>query len=282
MSNELVKKDALPVQSMGDIEHAGRILAQTGMLGVSNPAEGFIIAATCQQERMSYLEFRETYNIIHGTPSMKADAMLAKFNELGGVHKIKSRTPDLIEIELDYQGSKTMFSLSWDEAKEEPFPYRGKESAQLAELEKPFEQRQLKTKYTTPRSRMQMLWARCVSDAIRCVCPAANKGSYTKEEVEDFVEADGGNAEPVPASPQPQAVADIPVEQTAPTVVTEETPFDEPDYTICPVPSCEFTGVKWETLKTEDLEKALQLQNMGVEDGHKMVINQILEARKNG
>jgi len=172
---------------MDDLTAAGKLLAQSGMFGISKEADGFVIAATCHQQGMSLLEFRETYHIIHGTPSMRTDTMLARLVDHGGEYEILSRTPDRAAIRAACGKASGEFELTWEQAQLEPFVYAGKEGdvvAALASGQRP----PLKDKYATPRSRMQMIWARVVSDAVRAVCPQACKGTYTPEEVSDYAQ----------------------------------------------------------------------------------------------
>lgn len=163
----------LPVQSMQDIVAAGHLVAQSGMLGVTNPAEGFIVVATCIQEGMSLLKFSERYNVICGRCSMKAEAMLANLLDLGGSYKVISRTAESAAIEVKYRDASYTARLDWTDAQKETYT-RQKDG------------RTLKDNWSTPRRRMQMLWARVVSDGVRVVCPLATRGTYTPEEVMDF------------------------------------------------------------------------------------------------
>lgn len=163
----------LPVQSMQDIVAAGHLVAQSGMLGVTNPAEGFIVVATCIQEGMSLLKFSERYNVICGRCSMKAEAMLANLLDLGGSYKVISRTAESAAIEVKYRDASFTARLDWADAQKETYT-RQKDG------------RTLKDNWSTPRRRMQMLWARVVSDGVRTVCPNATRGTYTPEEIQDF------------------------------------------------------------------------------------------------
>ena len=180
MSNEVIPSmqlELLPIKSVSEFFVMGELLAQCKMLGATNPAEGFIIATTCHQQRMSFLEFGETYNLIQGNLSMRADAMLARLLQFGGEYEILERTPEMASIKATFRKATGTFSFSWKEAQEERFPYAKGGKA-------------LKDNWATPRGRKQMLWARCVSDAVRTICPLANKGSYTPEEVHDFDDND--------------------------------------------------------------------------------------------
>ena len=177
--SEIIKYEpleSLPVQSIGDFFEMGKLIAQCNMLGVKNPAEGFIVATTCHQKRMSFLEFGETYHLIGGNLSMRADAMLARLLQFGGEYEILERSENAASLRAEFGKAKSVFSFTWEEAQKERFPY-GKDG------------KTLKDNWSTPRGRKQMLWARCVSDAVRTVCPLANKGTYTPEEVRDFTDS---------------------------------------------------------------------------------------------
>lgn len=259
----------LPVKGMNDILAVGRFIAQSGMFGVNNEAEGFVIASACHHERISLMEFKETYNIIHGTPSMRSDAMLSRFVSRGGRYKIISRTPDLAAIRTFFMDDENEFSLSWEEALQEPFPYNGKESDVL-ELLAAGKTPSLRAKYRTPRSRMQMLWARVVSDAIRAVDPTAVKGTYTPEEVSDFTDK-------TPARPAaPGEFIDVSATESATEPPDNEFVIPE---SVCPIDDPEFHGKQWSELNSDLLNFALESTNPAITEGHKEVIAKILNDR---
>ena len=177
MSNEIAKRDMaqLPVENMNDLVTVGKAMAQSGMFGVSNDASGMVVAMTCYQEKISLMDFKRTYHIVENTPSMRADAMLAKFCEIGGEYKIISKTPDKAEMSMKLNDREYTDCFTWEEAKEEPFPYKK-------------DGKTLKKNWATPRAKKQMLWARLVSDMIRTIAPQVVAGVYTPEETEDFAE----------------------------------------------------------------------------------------------
>ena len=186
MSTDLAVYDRIndPVVA---VKSFGLSIAQSGIFNTSNNAQGEVLALECMTRRMPPLVLAERYHIIHNRLSMKSEAMLSTFNQRGGKHRLISRTPERAEIELSFEGDKNTFSLTWEECLAEPFVYEGKEAAivdMLASGKKP----PLKSKYATPRARMQMMWARVVSDAIRVVMPSVNSGVYTPDEVDDFEE----------------------------------------------------------------------------------------------
>lgn len=154
-------------------EQLGTWLYKSSMMGVATKEAGIAVAATLLTERISPMEFTRRYHIIECKPSMRSDYMLARFQELGGTMKIHKRDGEGSDVSLTWNGETTRFSLSWDEAQQEPFSKDGKGK--------------IKTNYATPRARMQMLFARCVSDGIRAICPQVNAGSYTPEETMDML-----------------------------------------------------------------------------------------------
>lgn len=187
-----------PVQTFEEIEKLGQLFERSGMFGVSQQGQGVVLAMTCMMQRITPLEFIQTYHIVEGRPSMRSDAMLAKFIEAGGTYEIIERSPDRAAIKGTFKAATLEVSLSFEEAKQEPFVW-GKEKNG---------KRELKDNYATPRKRMQMLWARVTSDMVRAVCPVVAAGVYTPEEVQDFTEDDKvSRARPVTAEAAPAMTA---------------------------------------------------------------------------
>lgn len=166
MSGELQKYQALPISCMGDIERMGQLLASTNLFGTNNPADGFVIASMCHQQGISYMEYMQTYHFIKGKVSKRADAIQAAFQDLGGEIEIEQRDEKGTVIKLVFGKTKYTSRCVWEEIKTEPFATT--------------------QNYATPRKRMQMMWARAISDGVRTVCPKAVSGFYTPEEVETF------------------------------------------------------------------------------------------------
>ncbi len=177
-------------ERMSDPIHAiqvlGNAIAKSGMFGCGSVEGGQVFAMECLARRMPPLTLAERYHVIFNKLSMKAEAMLAGFEAVGGKYAILSRSPDGSCIEFTRaSGEKHTLSLTWEDAQKEPFAYEGKEDAIVKALTagKP---PAFKPKYATPRSRMQMLWARLVSDSVRFLAPSVVCGVYTPEEIGDF------------------------------------------------------------------------------------------------
>ena len=278
------------------LEKLGTYIYQSGMFGVRNPAEGFILAVTCQQEKMSFMQVNERFHIMMGKITIKAEAMLANLQELGGEHEIIEKSPTRVAIKLTYKKASYLSEVLWEDIKNESYTRANKDANGRNYADNvPIEQRQFKENYATPRRRMQMMWARAVSDGVRTVCPLATRGHYTPEEVIDFDEPKVVNVTPAPAAyPQeeqtaPAAPAPAPAPATAPAApVVEVLPPQEPptvppaatqptapaatpamfkndgpadlDYTVCKIEG-PMKGIKWSDMNMENLRLALEITN---------------------
>ena len=303
----------LPVQGMGDLRSAGELLAQASFLGCRNAGEGFVLMATCQQSGLSLIEFQQRYHFRQGRFSIQAHALLAEFVERGGSYKVVERSPTRAAIEFTKDGNKYLSEITWDQAAEEPFVYAGSEDAALAELAKPVGKRRLKNKYATPRSRMQMLWARAVSDGVVVVDPGARGGMYTPEETDDFAPAlPPASAEPTPLPAAAQRAALGPAHEpaaepfsraqepgenkpaaresnraaTAPaksTAAPASKPSPKPDYSTCPIEGPMF-GKPWAEMSNDHLSFALEyaVECPAITAGHRGAIEAIIDDRKYG
>lgn len=292
MSEALVKRaQSLPVASMNDMTVIGQLLAQTGMFGTNNPAEGFVIAAMCHQSGMTFIEYMQTYHLIKGKVSKRADAIQADFQRTGGKVKIVQRDADGAVVELEKDGTKFKSACLWKDCLLEPFVYKGG----MDDLKKPEAQRVVKENYATPRKRSQMLWARAISDGVRAVDPASVQGAYTPEELEDI--DDAPRAAPVPVridaadvSSRLGVLTPATVTPTAPAAKTtpqgEPTPFEmignaaplNVDASACPVPGALF-GVKWADMPVSHLEAALNLSNPELLPVHRAAIADELQKK---
>jgi hypothetical protein len=250
----------LPIQSIADLTLCGNKLAQSEMMGNINPAQGFVIASICQQTGMSYNEFAETYHIVGSRPSMRADTMLAKFLEMGGDYRLIQRDAQRAAVWMKFKSAEGEFSFSAEEAYQEPIAYGCKEEQAFAEMAKPLAHRKLKAKYKSPRSLMQMLWARVISDGVRTVCPGANKGSYTPEEVEDFEpSAAAHSSEPVPIDTSSAAVP----------IGVLQCPLDGPLY-----------GAFWADMDLETLRFALEMDDAAITPEHRAEIERVIKEKE--
>ena len=253
----------LPINSVQELQFLGTVLSQSQLFGQSNPAEGLAIVAMCQQKRISWMDFMQNFHMIKGRVSKKTDAILADFHRMGGRHEVVSRTDTLAEAKFTLGKSSYTSKISWDDCKAEPFIYEGREIDVVRKIESGDTScLAIKPKYRTPRARMQMLWARCVSDGVRVVAPECCQGIYTPEETDDF-------AETAPAAP-------CSIAAPAPSGATQA-----PSVEICPVGAA--AGKRWDdesVFSLDTLKQALAGTHPLLTSEMKDYIRGIIEMRQ--
>lgn len=224
---ELIKRDALDnIQDpVSFIIGLGNAFALSSMFGVKTKEQGQVLAMHCLMTKSSPLEIMQTFHLVDGSKlSMRADAILARFNARGGKHQVLHRDSNCASVKLIKDGVETTFTLKWDDCKNEPFA-KGKDGLPSFN-------------YSTPLKRMQMLWARVTSDAVRATDPGAVCGMYTPEELQDDPDAVPANV--VEGEVIPRAAAEaIPAAQSqepAKRTRKAKEPTPEPQCTPEPKP----------------------------------------------
>ena len=176
MSSEITMYEN--VDPLEFIDKMGAMLHSSGMAGCNSKEQGKIVAWACLCDRKSPFDFIRKNHLIKGKITLAYDFALAEFNRLGGRHKVLSKTPELASIQLRRDDWSMIFSLSWEDAKKEPFTQSTKTSTGIS------------PNYATPLKRGQMLWARVVTDAVKTVMPEVSYGMYSKEELADGDDVD--------------------------------------------------------------------------------------------
>ena len=123
------------------------------------------------------------YHIIDGKPSLKSEAMLARFQASGGSIRWKERTPQRCTLWLEHPKAGEI-EVTWDIERAKAAGLAGRN--------------------TWKAYPAQMMSARCISEGIRALYPACVGGFYTPEEVRDF---DAPQPAPQPESPKPAQAA---------------------------------------------------------------------------
>lgn len=270
-----------------------KIVHYSQMFNTKNEYEAAIIVAMCFQENISFMQFKRDFHFIMGNVSKKADAMLTSFQADGGKKKIIQADENKVIIDFEINGEKYQGVADWEKLQNEPFTRSTKDAnGKFYAPNVPLANRLIKENYATPIKRGQMLFARCVSDSLRRIYPKACGGYYTPEEVSDFANDDKADvkmekqeydtATPVTAIKEtlkniekaqetPQAAPKVETAQsqaetpknTQPATQVMQPPQAE-DYNVCRIPQCQFTGRKWETLQTDELQYAFD--NLPISD----------------
>lgn len=153
------------VMSISDIEKMANAVAKSNLFGVKTPEQAMALMCIAQAEGLHPAIAARDYHIIEGKPSLKADAMLARFQNAGGSVKWHSYTDDKVSASFAHpQGGEV--EVTWD------MP-RAKQAG-------------LANKNVWKQYPRQMLRARTISEGIKTVYPGATGNFYTPEEMMDF------------------------------------------------------------------------------------------------
>ena len=88
MANDITVKRAEPMlpahYSFGELERMAKAVSASKLFGVKTDAEALSLLLLAQAEGRHPMIAARDYHVIEGKPSLKADAMLARFHEAGG------------------------------------------------------------------------------------------------------------------------------------------------------------------------------------------------------
>ena len=150
---------------VSDLEKMATAVAASKLFGITTPDQALALMLVAQAEGLHPATAARDYHIIQGRPSLKADAMLARYLSSGGKVEWHTHTDAEVEATFSHPQGGTL-KIKWDMARAKAAELGGKD---------------MWKKY--PR---QMLRARVISEGIRATNPAVAVGLYTPEEVEDF------------------------------------------------------------------------------------------------
>jgi hypothetical protein len=69
---------------VGEIERMARAVAESKLFGVKSPEQAMALMLVAQAEGMHPAIAARDYHVVQGRPALKADAMLARFQQAGG------------------------------------------------------------------------------------------------------------------------------------------------------------------------------------------------------
>lgn len=147
------------------VERMANAIAKSGLFGIKTVDQALALMAVAQAEGRHPGSVARDYHIIQGKPSLKADAMLARFQQAGGKVEWKTYTDTNVTAVFSHPNGGTV-EVAWTI-----------EMAQRIGLA---------TKDSWKNYPRQMLRARVISEGIRTVYPGVIVGEYTPEEVADF------------------------------------------------------------------------------------------------
>ena len=151
-------------------------VAKSGLFGAKTPEQALTIMMLAQAEGRHPMSAAKDYDIINNKPAKKAEAMLRDFLAAGGKVEWHKYDDDGADATFSHPQGGTV-RVDWNRAR--------MEKAKITN-------EAMYSKY--PRA---MYRARCVSEGVRTVCPAATGGLYVPDEVRAIPEKNMGRAEVV-------------------------------------------------------------------------------------
>lgn len=222
MANEVM----VPLEQIGMMAKA---VSDSGLFGIKSEAAAFSLMCIAQADGIPPIKAAVQYHIIDGKPSLKSEAMLARFQASGGKIRWKERTPQRCTLWLEHPQAGEI-EVTWDIERAKAAGLAGRN--------------------TWKAYPAQMMSARCISEGIRALYPACVGGFYTPEEVRDF---DAPPPAPQPESPKPaQAAKAAMPKPKAAKPAPQEAEIVEDGYSEPPVHTDAFA----ETPKPETKEPA--------------------------
>lgn len=155
----------MPAITVSDIEKMAIAIASSKLFGVTTKEQAMSLMLIAQAEGTHPALAARDYHIIQGRPALKADAMMARFQQAGGRVEWRELTDERVCATFSHPSGGSV-TIDWDMKRAKDAQIGGKD------MWKKF-----------PR---QMLRARVISEGIRTVFPGVVIGVYTPEEVQDF------------------------------------------------------------------------------------------------
>jgi len=162
MDTSIVRQET----GISDLEKMAHRMVASKLFGVQNVDQAVSLMLIAQAEGMHPALAARDYHIIQGRHTLKADAMLARFQAAGGKVEWQKYDDNEVSALFSHPASPKPVLVSWDMKRASQAGLNGKDNWK---------------KY--PR---QMLKARVVSDGIRLTFPGVAVGVYTPEEAQDF------------------------------------------------------------------------------------------------
>ena len=152
--------------SFTEMDQMAGAIAASGLFGMKDKNSVLALMAVAQAEGLHPATAARDFHIIQGRPALKADAMLARFQNAGGKVDWKDYTDEKVTGVFSHPNGGSL-AVTWTI-----------EQATKIGLVKPGSGWQ-----KFPRA---MLRSRCISEGIRSVFPGSVTGFYSPEEVADF------------------------------------------------------------------------------------------------
>jgi hypothetical protein len=165
MSNTQLTTQVNTQVALGDMQVMANAFAKSGLLGMKTPEQALTLMIVAVAEGRHPGSVANDYHIIQGRASLKADSMLARFQQSGGRVEWHDHTNEKVSATFTHPAGGSL-RIDWDMARAKAAGLGGKDNWR-----------------SYPR---QMLRARVISEGVRATFPAVLNGMYTPEEVGEF------------------------------------------------------------------------------------------------
>lgn len=151
--------------ALGDMQVMASAIVKSGLFGMKTPDQALALMIVATAEGRHPGSVAADYHIIQGRASLKADSMLARFQQSGGRVEWHDHTNEKVSATFSHPAGGSL-RIDWDMARAKAAGLGGKDNWR-----------------SYPR---QMLRARVISEGVRATFPAVLNGMYTPEEVQEF------------------------------------------------------------------------------------------------
>jgi hypothetical protein len=193
--------------ALGDMQVMASAIVKSGLFGMKTPEQALALMIVASAEGRHPGSVASDYHIIQGRASLKADSMLARFQQSGGRVEWHDHTNEKVSATFSHPAGGSL-RIDWDMARAKAAGLGSKDNWK-----------------SYPR---QMLRARVISEGVRATFPAVLNGMYTPEEVQEFDAPRPARSVKVEVAPEPVAEAPKLIEVEAVAVSNDTTP--EPDW----------------------------------------------------
>jgi hypothetical protein len=151
--------------ALSDMQVMASAIVKSGLFGMKTPDQALALMIVANAEGRHPGSVASDYHIIQGRASLKADSMLARFQQSGGRVEWHDHTNEKVSATFSHPAGGSL-RIDWDMARAKAAGLGSKDNWK-----------------SYPR---QMLRARVISEGVRATFPAVLNGMYTPEEVQEF------------------------------------------------------------------------------------------------
>jgi hypothetical protein len=221
MSNTQLTTQVNTQVALGDMQVMASAIVKSGLFGMKTPDQALALMIVATAEGRHPGSVASDYHIIQGRASLKADSMLARFQQSGGRVEWHDHTNEKVSATFTHPAGGSL-RIDWDMARAKAAGLGGKDNWR-----------------SYPR---QMLRARVISEGVRATFPAVLNGMYTPEEVQEFDAPRPARSVAAKVEPKAEVIEviapNITVEKIdgEPVIALRETeqtiPADEPEWAL--------------------------------------------------